>query len=103
VRTLLFYLFQADSEMNYSKLERLAEAAETEVKEQVMSIAQELRQEGRLEGIKKGTLIGKIQYCQRILNEPVIGAEQLQDRTLSELGEELDRLDEAVRQRLNLN
>lgn len=101
--------------MNYSKLEQLAEAAESEVKEHVMSIAQELTekgeqrgiekgiQQGRQEGIEKGTLIGKIQAYQRLLHEPVIGAEQLQDRTLADLGQELDRLDEAVRQRLNLN
>jgi flagellar biosynthesis/type III secretory pathway protein FliH len=124
VRTLLVYLFEvARGKMNYAKLENLIEAAEPEVKERVMSIADELiekgeqrgiekgiergiergieqgLQQGIEQGIEKGALIGQIQAYQKIVKEPVADAGQLRDKTLAELNEQVARLEEALQHR----
>jgi flagellar biosynthesis/type III secretory pathway protein FliH len=105
--------------MNYAKLENLIEAAEPEVKERVMSIADELiekgeqrgiekgiergieqgLQQGIEQGIEKGALIGQIQAYQKIVKEPVADAGQLRDKTLAELNEQVARLEEALQHR----
>ena len=51
------------------------------VKEDVMTIEQQIRLEGR----REGALIGRIQTCQELLNLPLIGVEEFGQRTSEEM------------------
>ena len=58
------------------------------------------RQEGRQEGLERGSLIGRIQFCQDLLNLERSGTEELAQRPTAELERELSDLEARLRNRL---
>jgi predicted transposase/invertase (TIGR01784 family) len=107
-RTLLRYLLHADANAPSTFGDLVSRIEDETVKEKVMSIADQLiqqgreqgRQEGRQEGIARGSLIGRIQNCQELLSLPVSGVAELEQRNLLELENLWRELQTQLRQRL---
>jgi len=82
------------------------------IKEEVMTIEQQIRQEGWKqgqqegwkqglhEGQQQGTLIGQIQNCQELLELPVMDIESLARKSQTELESLLQQLKSSLRSRV---
>jgi predicted transposase YdaD len=96
IQTLLRYLLAVDSSINFDRV--LAEA-DIEVRGQAMSIAQELIERGRQQGLEAGVLAGQIQTLEDLLNLPVTSLAELTAKPI----EDLKHLAEELRRRLSNN
>ena len=103
-RAMLRYLFQAETSAHSTFEQLAAKVQSARVKEDVMTIEQQIRQEGRQEGRREGrqegALIGQIQNCQELLNLPVIGVEEFEQRTTEEMESLLRELKAQARGRV---
>jgi predicted transposase/invertase (TIGR01784 family) len=107
-RTLLRYLLCADANAPSTFVDLVSRIENETVKENVMSIADQLIQqglerglaEGLQKGLARGSLIGRIQNCQELLNLPVSGVAELEQKDPSELEVLWRELQTRLRQRL---
>jgi predicted transposase YdaD len=97
IQTLLNYVLAADSNAD---LEGVLQQAEPEIRNRLMSIAQELiergrqegRDQGRHEGVQAGTVIGQIQILEEILKLPISPLSELKLRSTEELQRQVQEL-----------
>jgi hypothetical protein len=78
----------------------LGKVEDETTKHSVMSIAEQLIQEGREQGLEKGLLAGRIQMCQELLRAPVSTTEDLGQKSAEQLRALLRDLEARVRQRV---
>ena len=94
--------------------ELAAKVEDVKAKDGIMTIAEQLKQEGwergreegwqegRQEGRQEGTLMGQIQTCQELLNLPVSGLEELAQKSAEELELLLQELKTRLRSHLRI-
>ena len=99
-RAMLRYIFHADATAPSTFADLVSKLPSAEIKESFMSIADQLKQEGRQEGFERGRVIGKIQACQELLGLPAVTLAELQRKEASELESLLHALEARVRARL---
>ncbi len=81
---MLLYALHADSDLDAKKIYHTL-STNPELEKNVMSVAEKLKAEGRVEGQEKGLWIGKIQTLEEFLNLPISLNEALSDLHLEEL------------------
>lgn len=85
---LLFYALQSDSDLDVNNIYHTL-SSNPELQKNVMSVAEQLRAEGRVEGLEKGQekglLIGKIQMLEDFLGLPIRSHEILGPMTTQQL------------------
>jgi len=101
-RVMLRYLFEAEASASSIFRDLAAKVEHARVKQGVMTIAEQLKQEGRQEGRREGALIGQIQTCQELLNLPVSGLEELAQQSVEEMESLLRELKARLRNRAGM-
>src|SRR5258706_10695729 len=98
-RTMLRYMFDAETSAPSTFRELAAKVENAKVREGVMTIAEQLKQEGRQEGRREGALIGQIQTYQELLNVPVSAFGELERQSANQLESLLRQLKAQSRNR----
>jgi predicted transposase/invertase (TIGR01784 family) len=99
-RTMLRYLFDAEANAASTFRALAGKVKDRKVRTSVMTIAEQLREEGRNEGQRKGTIIGQIQTYQELLNLSLTRAEALARKSDDELQSLLSKLKAQLRARI---
>ena len=81
---MLLYAFHSDSELDAKGIYHTLQTNPA-LRSNLMSVAEKLKAEGRVEGQKRGLLIGKIQTLQEFLDLPVRPSNELAAMTEEEL------------------
>jgi len=81
---MLLYALHADSDLDAKKIYHSL-SNNPELEKNVMSVAEKLKDEGRVEGRVEGLWIGKIQTLEEFLDMPVSPSESLESLSLSAL------------------
>ncbi|MEM9445799.1 MAG: Rpn family recombination-promoting nuclease/putative transposase [Verrucomicrobiota bacterium] len=103
LRTLLLYMLQIDGREAID-IEVIKDTInEEKIKEDIMSIAEQLRREGLQEGLQEGckqTLIGQIDFAEGALGMKKSYTSDLEKKTVSELEQILDNLQVQITEKL---
>ena len=98
IRALLSYLIRTDSSVDKQLFRnRILTLVPEPIRTTAMSIADQLIEEGRQEGLRLGLVVAQIQAHQKFLNHPVQDAADLIQRPIEELQSLLESLEQAFK------
>ncbi len=101
LQVLFRYLASVESGLNLKEaVEKVRSSRLPQAERAIMTIAEELKAEGRVEGMKKA-LIGQAQALERVLGREETPVSVLAERSLDELQARIEALNGDIRQRLS--
>jgi hypothetical protein len=92
IRKLLTYVWTTDTSLDAAEIARTVEV-NSELRDSVMTIAEQLIEKGRSQGELKGQWMGKLQMLQQMLNLPVTSSEELSSLEAGEIQRRFESLE----------